>query len=72
MKQGVKYDTVADFRNSPLHMTSLFPHSVISTAGEEIGHHNDKRYSGGSHKKFVNSALVSTNKVKGRPFGYSQ
>ena len=30
VKHGVKVDTVAALRNSPLHMTSLFPDDVIS------------------------------------------
>ena len=43
--------TVAALRNSSLHMTSLFPDSVISKVEDEIGH-DDKCYSGDSHKKF--------------------
>ena len=51
LKPGVKVDTVAALRNSPLHMASLFPDNVISKAEEEIAHHEDKHYTGGSHKK---------------------
>ena len=51
LRQGIKNDTVAALRNSPLYVTSLFPDNVISKAEEEISHHDDKRYSGGSQKK---------------------
>ena len=50
LKPGVKVYTVASLRNSTLHMASLFPDSVISKAEEEIANHDNKRYSGGSHK----------------------
>ena len=51
VRHGVKVDTVAALRNSPLNMTSLFPDDVISKAEEEIGHHEDKQHSGSAHKK---------------------
>ena len=50
LKPGVKV-TLAALRNSPLHMASLFPVSVIAKVEEGIGHHDDKYYSGNSHKK---------------------
>ena len=49
LRQRFKYDTVAALRNSPLHMTSVFPEKVISKAEEKIGH-DDTCYSIGSHK----------------------
>ena len=44
VRHGVKVYTVA----AP---ASLFSEDVISRAEEEIGHHEDKQYSGGSLKK---------------------
>ena len=50
VKHGVKVDTVAALRNSPLHMTSLFTKCHISLE-EAVAHYKDKQHSGGSHKK---------------------
>ena len=53
LKAGVKHDTLAALRNSPLCMTSLFPDNVIMKAEEEISHHDDKPLSDSSHKKSI-------------------
>ena len=58
MKSGVKLDTLDGLRTAPIHITTLFPDSVIKKAEEEIAHFESKGQSSG--------ARVGTTHMKGR------
>ena len=51
VKSGVKPDTVAALRTAPLHISTLFPDSVIKKAEEEISHYETQGRSGSSRSK---------------------
>ena len=51
IKAGIKEDIFTCLRTAPIHMSALFPDHIISTAEEEIRHHEDKHTSGPSRMK---------------------
>ena len=50
LKAGIKADTMAALRTAPLHLSTLFPDSVLKQAEEDISA-SDKGRSGSSYKK---------------------
>ena len=50
LKAGIKQDIVTALRNSPLHLSSLFPDHLLAKAKEEISHHEQK-HSANTQKK---------------------
>ena len=51
LKTGIKLDTLAALRTSPLHIPTLFPDTVIKRAEEEIAHYENKGQANSSHDK---------------------
>ena len=51
VKSGVKPDTVAALRTAPLHITTLFPDTVIKKAEEEISNFESRGHSASSRSK---------------------
>ena len=51
VKSGVKPDTVAALRTAPLHITTLFPNTVIKKAEEEISNFENHGHSASSRSK---------------------
>ena len=51
VKSGIKPDTVAALRAAPLHISTLFPDSVIKRAEEEISHYESRGQASGSRGK---------------------
>ena len=51
LKSGIKYDRLADIRNAPLQLTSLFPDSTICKTENNIVQYDDRHNSGESQKK---------------------
>ena len=51
VKSGIKPDTVAALRTAPLHISTLFPDSVIKRAEEEISHYESRGQASGSRGK---------------------
>ena len=60
LKNGIKHDTLAALRSSPLQFSTLFPDSVIKRAEEEIAYYDSK------------SQSQSTGKGKGRFHPYER
>ena len=60
LKNGIKHDTLAALRSSPLQFSTLFPDSVIKRAEEEIAYYDSKNQS------------QSTSKGKGRFHPYER
>ena len=51
LKTGVKPDTLAALQTAPVHISTIFPDSVIKRAEEEIAHFESKGHSSGSQGK---------------------
>ena len=51
LQSGIKPDTVAALRTAPMHISTLFPDSVIKKAEEEFAHYETKGHSSASHGK---------------------
>ena len=51
LRTGIKPDTLTALRSAPLHISTLFPDSVIKRAEEDIAQLESKGHAGGSHNK---------------------
>ena len=51
LRTGIKPDTLTALRSAPLHISTLFPDSVIKRAEEDIAQFESKGHTGGSHNK---------------------
>ena len=51
LRTGIKPDTLTALRSAPLHISTLFPDSVIKQAEEDIAQLESKGHAGGSHNK---------------------
>ena len=51
LRTGIKPDTLTALRSAPLHISTLFPDSVIKWAEEDITQLESKGHAGGSHNK---------------------
>ena len=51
LKTGIKPDTLAALRTSPLHIPTLFPDTLIKQAEEEIAHYENKGQANSSYDK---------------------
>ena len=51
LKTGLKADTLAALRTAPMHISTLFPDSVIKRAEEEFAHFESKGHTSGSRGK---------------------
>ena len=51
LRTGIKPNTLTALRSAPLHISTLFPDSVIKRAKENIAQLESKRHAGGSHNK---------------------
>ena len=51
LRTGIKPDTLTALRSAPLHISTLFPDSVIKRAEEDIVQLESKGHAGGSHAK---------------------
>ena len=51
METGVKPDIMTALQTAPVHISTLFPDSIIKRAEEEIAHFENKGHSSGSYGK---------------------
>ena len=51
LRTGIKPDTLTALSSAPLHISTLFPDSVIKRAEEDIAQLESKGHAGGSHNK---------------------
>ena len=51
LRTGIKPDTLTALRSAPLHISTLFPDSVIKRAEEDIAQFESKGHSGSTHSK---------------------
>ena len=51
LRTGIKPDTLTALRTAPLHISTLFPDSIIKRAEEDIAQFEAKGHSGSTHSK---------------------
>ena len=51
LRTGIKPDTLTSLRTAPLHISTLFPDSIIKRAEEDIAQFESKGHSGSTHSK---------------------
>ena len=51
LRTGIKPDTLTALRTAPLHISTLFPNSIIKRAEEDIAQFESKGHSGSTQSK---------------------